>query len=681
MGFLTLILLVALLLRLYDLHSAPPGLTHDEAGHAHDAIAILEGARPIYQRVGYGREPLYDYVAAGVMWLTGRGPVALRLTSALLGVAALGVSHLLFRRAFGAVTALASSSLQAVSFWGIATSRQALRSTLLPLLFAASVYCYWRAAEYPPERAGRSPERLHRHVWLLSFSLTLGATLYTYLSARIMWVVFPAFLLYLAFVDRSRFSRLWRPTLAFLLTGLLLSAPLFVYLALNPGVEQRFGDLWASLGGGPGRDITSVAATAVAGLAGLAVPGAGDQFLAYNIPGRPFLDPITGLLALGGFVLCLRGFREPSRALCAIWFLVGVSPSLLTGATASTTRGIGALPVLFLFPALAAVAIARRATARWGTWGERLAWAAFASIVLVTGILSARDYFVEWADSPAVRAAYRHTVVAMAEYLDERAEDGAVGVSTVYPLMPHDPYVMAASLARADVPLRWFDGGRSLVLPIGGAAQLLVPQSAQLDPLFAGLPGVAVRERVALRQDDLDPYFDVYDLDSGVAVGALESTLDRGGVAAPGASNGQVSLPAFFGGELRLDGYSATRRGGETDTVELVTLWVVVDAEPFLPTGPQDVGVDLVLFAHVVDGEGAFLEQEDRLDAPAWAWREGDTVVQIHRVVLPAGHEEDVLLVELGVYQRAGLARLPVSVDGDLVGDLLLLPVTEVLAE
>ncbi|HEY4689645.1 MAG TPA: hypothetical protein VIK33_10060, partial [Anaerolineae bacterium] len=49
------ILFVAAAFRLYRLDDIPPGFTHDEADHAADAVAILNGARPIYETVGYGR--------------------------------------------------------------------------------------------------------------------------------------------------------------------------------------------------------------------------------------------------------------------------------------------------------------------------------------------------------------------------------------------------------------------------------------------------------------------------------------------------------------------------------------------------------------------------------------------------------------------------------------------------
>ena len=142
---LAVILLVAAFLRLYRLDAIPPGLTHDEAGHAHDAAAIVGGARPIYQTVGYGREPLYDYLAAGLIALGSPPVTALRLLSVLSGLVTLLITFVWVRHAFDGPTALLATALQAGSFWSLAVSRQALRSSLLLALFIAAVYLFWHA--------------------------------------------------------------------------------------------------------------------------------------------------------------------------------------------------------------------------------------------------------------------------------------------------------------------------------------------------------------------------------------------------------------------------------------------------------------------------------------------------------------------------------------------------------
>jgi len=668
-ALLVVILLLAAALRLYRLDSVPPGLTHDEAGHGHDAVAILHGARPMYETVGYGREPLYDYLVAGLMALTSPTSRVLRFSPVPLGLVTLLATFAWTRLAFDGPTALAAVALQAASFWSLATGRQALRSGLLPPLFTLAAYLYWRLV-YKETRSCRFAYTKNLVSWLEMgmFALLIGATLYTYIPARVSWVVFPAFLIYLAILHRATFRRVWLPTLIAVSAGLLLAVPLFAYLRAHPGAEQRLEMLDVPLQALLSGDVSVVLGRAWNCIAGFFLPGRGDDFLAYTIPGRPFFDPLTGTLFLVGVGLCLARWRDPACAFSLMWFLVGISPSLITGAAASTTRSIAALPVAFLFPALAIVEGARWAAARWG---RRAAWAVrlgFVGLILVTGVLSARDYFVVWGESPDTRAAYQHTLVETAGYLDTQKEGGIVALSTVYPHAPHDPYVFEMSLARRDLSLRWFDARRALLFPPEQTARLLVPSSASLDAYFADLPGLRVRERVEMRPDDLDPFFIVYDWAPQVAWAALRER-----------AQGEW---ADFGGALQFLGYDlrapTVAPGG---TIELVTLWQVTDPQTLRPQNLSDANEDLVLFTHALDAAGNIVGQEDRLDAPAWDWQTGDAIAQIHRFRLPPDLPAGPIALEVGAYQRADLGRLPVLVGGEKVDDAVLLQHVEVVSE
>src|SRR5512147_1818896 len=87
LAVLAVLFLLAVFLRVWQMDRLPPGLTHDEAGHGQDAISIVQGARPLYQTVGYGREPLYDYAVALAMAALGRTDyLVLRWVSALFGL-------------------------------------------------------------------------------------------------------------------------------------------------------------------------------------------------------------------------------------------------------------------------------------------------------------------------------------------------------------------------------------------------------------------------------------------------------------------------------------------------------------------------------------------------------------------------------------------------------------------
>lgn len=677
-GLLLLTLLVAVAVRAWRLDGVPPGFTHDEAGHGHDAVAILSGDRPLYQTVGYGREPLYDYGVAGLMALFGPTGSTLRLSPVLLGLATLLLTYAWARSAFDDPTALAAVAFQATSFWSLSTCRQALRSGLLPLLFTAAVYFYWRFF--------RSPNR-RRLVSGALLALFIGASLYTYMPARVAWVAFVAFLAYLALFHRSTFGRVWLPTLAGVLAGLALSIPLFAYLGRHPGAEQRLDMLDAPLQALKQGDLSVVLDRAQSALAGFLLPGHGDEFLAYNIPGRPVFDWAVGALFLIGLGVCLWRWRRPIYAFCLIWLIVGISPSLITGATASSTRSIVALPVVFLLPGLTIAT-----GARWvrSHWGDRAAWAvgtAAAALIVASGAASVQAYFVTWGKSPDVRAAYQHTLVEMAHYVEDQPQTGLVAVSSLYPQAPHDPYVWEMSLrrrTRALVPfaspscplaaptMRWFDARWALLLPQEPDSRLVAPSSALPDSYFSDLPGLHLQNQVLLHPDDLDPFFQVYDWEPLTSLAALE-------VQAQGVPT-DLSPPVDLAGALQFLGYDLrTPNLPPGGTVELVTLWRVTDPAKLRPAELTDVSAELVFFTHALDGSNQVVGQQDRLDAPAWCWQASDVVAQIHRFELPGDLPPGPLSLEIGVYRRADLSRLPVLVDGQTVDDHILLPALEII--
>ncbi|MGC9394689.1 MAG: ArnT family glycosyltransferase [Anaerolineae bacterium] len=697
---LVVILLAAAFLRLYRLDAVPPGLTHDEAGHVHDATAIAGGARPIYQTVGYGREPLYDYLGAGLIAIGIPAVTSLRLLSVVASLITLAVTFLWTREAFDGPTALLATALQAASFWSLAVSRQALRSSLLLPLFAVALYLFWRAVYPSPTTRGTDDPReasgdKSRKPWaLMLFTLLLGATLYTYIPARVVWLLFPAFLIYLALYHRPAFRRIAIPALVAIGAGLLLSAPLFLYLHANPGLEQRLDMLDEPLRALAAGDFSVVLKRAASCLAAFVVPGQGDDFLAYNTPGRPFLDPITGGLFLAGVVICLIRMRHSGYAMALLWFAVSISPSLVTGAAASTTRSITALPATFLFPAIAVMTGARgivsvrptgiwrsaRSTkskndetqTRWRRLVERVTTGVVIVFVIANGILGARDYHA-WGRLPEVRAAYMHTLVQTAEYLDAAPESSLVALSTALPLAPHDPYVFDASLRRSDLSMRWFNGQGGLIVPNAPTARLIAPAVAPLDPYFADLPGLAFRERVSIRPDDLNPFFDVYDWTPPVT---REALLDR----AQGTLL-DLALPVDLDGALSLLGYDLrTPVVAPEQTVELITLWQVTDPTRVQPRDLSNAEQDLVFFTHALDVAGTIAGQDDRLDGPAWSWQTGDVVVQIHRFALPGSANPETLTLVVGVYRRSDMTRLPVRVDSAPVGDVIQLAALEVRA-
>ena len=129
-------------MRAYRLTEIPPGLTHDEANHGREAIEILDGKLRYYFPLNYGSEPLYSYSVAGVMALIGEHIFALRLVNVIFGLATIATTYIWARWAFDTTTALLTALLIAVSFWPLASSREALRAGMLPFFMVVAVWFF-----------------------------------------------------------------------------------------------------------------------------------------------------------------------------------------------------------------------------------------------------------------------------------------------------------------------------------------------------------------------------------------------------------------------------------------------------------------------------------------------------------------------------------------------------------
>ena len=83
----TLVLLVAAILRLWEVPDIPPGPHYDEAANGVLAAEIATGAKtPLFISSYTGKEVLFFYWVGAAMRLLGTGVLALRLASAFLGL-------------------------------------------------------------------------------------------------------------------------------------------------------------------------------------------------------------------------------------------------------------------------------------------------------------------------------------------------------------------------------------------------------------------------------------------------------------------------------------------------------------------------------------------------------------------------------------------------------------------
>ena len=520
------VMLLAAWLRLSQLTAVPPGLTHDEANHGREALEVLGGTLLYYFPYNYGSEPLYSYTVAGMMGLAGRNIVSLRLVNVFMGLLAIALTYRWAALVFDEdrrlrPVALTAAAFMAVSFWPIASSREALRAGMLPALTAGAALLLWQIVPL----SGRSGSRSHTLI-VVGLVLTIVAAFHNYLATRVWWLLFPAFAVYLFFVRRPALERAWKSLTITLIGAGILVIPMFWYLRLHPEMQPRLRMLSSTLDQLTSGNLQPFVANALNALGAFVLPGFGDSFLAYNIPGRPLFDPITGIFFVVGVGIAIWRWRQPGYGYLLLWFGLGIVPSLVTGPTANTTRNVAALPAIYILLAVGLIG-----SLDWLRWrlsepaGRRIALALGSLLLLFVAARDSYDYFVRWAQDPDVRAAYQVNLIANLDYLS--AAEPTI-VSSVYPGPAHDISIAMSMLGTTTLDWRGVEANSALVLPENGAARLLVPTATPLHPYF--MPWVSLQDEILIREDDSDPSFAIYQLSPPELTGQMEAvgaTLGR----------------------------------------------------------------------------------------------------------------------------------------------------------
>lgn len=688
--WMVLILLVASLLRLHDLPQIPPGMTHDEADHGLDAWGVVQGERPLYFTVGYGREPLYDYSTAILMSFLGPSYLAGRLTSVLFSLILIAAAYSWTRRALDGRTALLAAAGLALGFWPLMTSRQALRSETLAAILTVAMVFFWEGM-MREEKFEIGDRRLAVSRWLRSDSLFLylpaglflGLTFYTYLPARILWLLVPCAALYCIVVGRSA---PWRGVLVTLGIAAVVGLPLFLFLLSNPDAEARIGQLAQPLQQAAQGNMALLWANVRSGLGIFTL--AGDDAWRYNIAGRPLLSPAAGALFYAGVLYAIWRVarcawlpqrwsehrphgcrRETGLFVALLWLGLGLAPVLATGPSLSTTQAIGLQPVLYLFPALI-LTVATRHLEPWlaDRMGGRGHLLMVGGAVLLGAVMAAsswRAYFLTWAQQPDVAVQYEAELVSIVRQLNDAGDSvsGPVAISTDAPGRFHDAATAQLFLENEAVSLRWFDGRHSLLLPAQDTPLLVFGAASPLNPALApylqALGAQTVSQgptptTVALTHSP-EQLLQLYP--------QFSTEINR--------LSTELSTEIMFGDVVRFLAFELqTPHAAPGDSLRLATVWQVRQA-------PLQ---DLVFFTHLSADDNPPVAQADRLDVPTHTWRTGDVIIQLHTLAVPADLAPGAYTLKTGIYDAEDWqSRLPVRIDGAPGGDAL--PLVTVVVE
>lgn len=378
-----------LFFRFYRLVEVPPEMNSDHAEKILDVLRVLNGQRLIFFPTNGGREALIFYLNAALhSWFNiPLGFMLLKLTSVLIGLAALPFLFGLGVELGGQRLAWLATLLAGVAYWPNVVSRFGLRLPFYFLFTAATLYYLARGL-----RAGR------RNDFILA-GVALGVGFYGYTPDRILpFVVLVAFGLY--WLHNRSMARL-RFVVASLLAVVAVSLVLFLPM-LRYGLAEPDAFLFRTLSriGDVERPLEEPAPwifikNTWRALAMFSVDN--GEIWPISIPHRPALGVVAGgLFYLGAAALLIRYVRK--RNWLDLFLLVSIPllqiPSTLALAFPAENpnlyRAGGAMIPVFLMAGFALDGLINSIQAATKTpQGARLAWAL---VVLLIALAAVQDY-------------------------------------------------------------------------------------------------------------------------------------------------------------------------------------------------------------------------------------------------------------------------------------------------
>jgi len=349
---------------------------------------------------------------------------------------------------------------------------------------------------------------------------------------------------------------------------------------------------------------------------------------------------------------------------------------MITDCAPSFLRASGALPVVYIFPALAIEASWRWLVARFGQRARYSLVVALLLLLAGNAWWTYRDYFTIWAEQPEVRFVYQTDLAEAARYLYERDIADTVCLSSS---SPHDldPFIFDFTLKKKS-KIKWYDGPYSLVFPGGGERALYIfPAST---PLHSGLKEEFFQDARLMEErrfPDGELAFSAYELEAREALQDKIEALQSSSSALwspevqflPGDPQGlrhPVAFPVDFKHQLEFLGCELaddTLAPGEW--VHLTTYWRVL----------QDIAapLPLAIFVHLLDSQSTVWGGRDILSVSTAGWEARDIFVQVHHFPLPSDVPAGQYQLEIGIYSRTDMQRFAVFEGRQPVADRLLL--------
>ena len=361
---LIVILILAGILRLFNLASNPPGLTWDEAAFGYNAYSILLTGRDEYgsflpinlKSFGDYKPALYAYIDIPFIALLGLNELAVRLPSALFGIGTVFLTFLLVLELFkNKPSALFSAFFMAISPLSIQFTRPGYEIGLALFLTMSGTLFFIKGL-------------INQKLLILS-AISFGLTLFTYQSSRLFTplLIVSLLLIYRKQIVFSKYSQISIVVLT--LFGILLLPTFFTgqanrLQAMNFFAYQRTTESVNLIAQEDGMNKDYFIFKILHGEWWSYTKGLAERYLIYFSPKLLFIEgdynerhrvPDLGVFYYFSLILIPMGLinfirkKGLGRNVLLAWFLLAPLPAILSRDLVQTSRAFNmVLPFVIL---------------------------------------------------------------------------------------------------------------------------------------------------------------------------------------------------------------------------------------------------------------------------------------------------------------------------------------------
>jgi hypothetical protein len=661
------LLLLAALLRTYDLANLPQGFSENEIIN----LRLVDNVRlgdiyVFYPGDDGGREGAYHVFTAFITSLVGEGTIGFRIASVWLSLLSIAIIYTLGNHVFNPIVGVLAAGLVTVNMSSILLARTV--SSDATVLFLVSATIFVLARSLPVYR--RTRVVTSNIVSFAGLGAILGIGFYLHPSSLFIALGAMVYIAHLLYIRNVMFRQRRSYTGFAILLMLIISMPYLISSINLPQYSALQRILAVS-----GDDLPRAIAEGL-----LAIVANGDANPLHNLPGRPLVDAFSGLLMLAGIVICAHRRHRPRFMLMLIMFLLTLPAALIVDGSPNFARMSVIMPQLAIFFGIGFYALIR-APIFADVIFRRMAVAGVLLLLAINVVWTWSDLFADWRDNESVRPLVNGGLGQIAHYLDTVGNETPVvfcnaawNIDEPEPLLRISDKTMLM-MNRSEFVYYEADCSRTLLLTNGGEKQRIV----FFDPAALAEAHPYLQEWLAYGQ----PVTAKVPRDSIIELETAQLLADRAGAFtttaplsyAPEVAEAEpIAPPIRFGGNLTFLGYEpdVERVFLPGETVEVITYW----------RAEGELVPDMRLFSHLLSDPISPIYIHDVIGVNPTLMRGRDVFIQVTPISLHEGALPGEYFVSVGAYRPGSNdERLPVLKDDQPHGDRIYLYDIEVLPQ